>query len=310
MVYFLIFLNFLIFKEVKIAYVDMDKILKEYQGANEVLKKLQKDIDEWEKEGDSLKNLINKSKEELEIKKLMLSEEGLKIELEKISNLEKRYNDFLYEIWGKGGRLERRQKELLSPISEKISEVIKKIAESEGITMVLDASSAKILYAEPELDITQLVLQELNKEYAKKEGVATKEISVGILYFYESEAKAKESKLGDYFYSNLFDFLKRNPNIKLATEKDIEDALARHNLKRGDKVERNTAFLIGQELSLDYIVYGTVSMSGKKIICEVKIVDIKNNNDIPVGKAEGGNREETLGRLNDLIGRAFYRLIR
>jgi len=310
MFYFLIFLNFLLFKEIKIAYVDMDKILKEYQAANEVLKQLQKDLDQWEKEGDSLRNLINKLKEELEIKKLMLTEEGLKIELEKISNLEKKYNDFLYEIWGKGGRLERRQKELISPITEKISEVIKKIAESEGFTIVLDASSAKILYAEPELDITQLVLAELNKEYAKKEGVATKEISVGIIPFYESEARAKEGKLGDYFFSNLFNFLKRNPNIKLAEEKDIEDALSRHNIKKGDKIERNLAFLIGQELSLDYIVYGAVGMSGKKIICEVKIVDIKNNSDIPVGKAEGGNKEETLGKLNDLIGRAFYRLIR
>ncbi len=307
---FLIFLNFLLFKEVKIAYVDMDKILKEYQGANEVLRQLQKDIDEWEKEADSLKNLINKSKEELEIKKLMLTEEGLKIELEKISNLEKRYNDFLYEIWGKGGRLERRQRELISPITEKISEVIKKIAEGEGITIVLDASNAKILYAEPELDITQLVLAELNREYAKKEGVATKEISVGIIPFYEREAQAKERKLGDYFYSNLFNFLKRNPNIKLAAEKDMGDALSRHNLKIGDKVERNTAFLIGQELSLDYILYGIVSMSGKKIICELKIIDIKNNSDISVGKAEGGSKEETLGKLNDLVGRAFYRLIR
>ncbi|MEO0119337.1 MAG: OmpH family outer membrane protein [candidate division WOR-3 bacterium] len=310
MVYFLILLNFLFLKEVKIAYVDMDKVLKEYQGAREVLTQLQKDIEQWEKEADSLKNLLNKSKEELEIKKLMLTEEGFKIEMEKINNISERYNNFLYEIWGRGGRLERRQDELLTPVVKKINEVIQKIAESEGLTIVFDASATKVLYAEPGLDITELILTELNKEYAKKEGKIMKEVFVGVLPIYESEARAKEERLGDYFYNNLITFLKRNPNIKLAETEDIENALMRHNLKKDDKIERNMAFLIGQELSLDYIIYGNVSQTGKKIICETKIIDIKNNTDISVGKAEGGNKEETLAKLNDLIGRAFYRLIK
>ncbi|MEO0131253.1 MAG: OmpH family outer membrane protein [candidate division WOR-3 bacterium] len=310
MAYFLILLNFLFFKEVKIAYVDMDKILKEYQGAREVLNQLEKDIDQWEKEADSLKNLLNKSKEELEVKKLILTEEGFKIEMEKINNLSERYNNFLYEIWGKGGRLERRQDELLTPVVKKISEIIQKIAENEGFTIVFDASATKVLYAEPGLDITELILTELNKEYAKKEGKIIKEVLVGVLPIYESEARAKEENLGDYFYSNLIIFLKRNPNIKLINEEDIENALIRHNLKKGDKIERNMVFLIGQELSLDYIIYGNVSQTGKKIICETKIIDIKNNSDISVGKAEGGNKEEALTKLNDLIGRAFYRLIK
>lgn len=310
MFYFLIFLNFLIFKEVKIAYVDMDKILKDYHEAKEVLTQLQKDIDQWQKEADSLKNLINKSKEELGTKKLMLTEEGLKIEMKKIDDMEKRYNNLLYEIWGKGGRLERRQNELMAPITKKISEVIKEIAEDEELTIVLDASATKILYAEPGLDITHSILTELNKEYAPKEGTIIKEMLVGILPIYESEMRAKEEKLGDYFYSNIITFLKRNPNIKLTPREDIEKALTRHNLKKGDKIERNMAFLIGQELALDYIIYITTLISGKKIICEAKIIDIKNNNDITVGKAEGGKKEETLGKLNDLIGRTFYRLIR
>lgn len=286
----------------------MDKVLKDYQETREVLNQLQKDIDQWEREADSLKELLDKSKEELEIKKLMLTEEGLKIEMEKINNISERYNNFLYEIWGKGGRLERRQDELLTPVVKKISEVIQKIAESEGFTIVFDASATKVLYAEPGLDITELVLTELNKEYAKKEGKIIKEILVGVLPIYEGEARAKEEKLGDYFYNNLITFLKKNPNIKLAEVEDIENALIRHNLKKGDKIERNMAFLIGQELFLDYIVYGNVTHTGKKIICDTKIIDIKNNNDISVGKVEGGNKEETLRKLNDLIGRAFYRL--
>lgn len=308
MVYFLILLNFLFFKEVKIAYVDMDKILREYQGASEVLSQLQKDIDKWEKEADSLKNLLNKLKEELEIKKLMLTEEGLKVEMEKINTMSERYNNFLYEIWGKGGRLERRQNELLTPVIRRINEVIQMIAESEGFTIVFDASATKVLYAEPGLDITHLVLTELNKEYAKKEGKIIKELAVGILPIYESDTRAKEEKLGDYFYSNLVIFLRRNPNIKLTDTENIENSLSRHNIKKGDKIERNTAFLVGQELFLDYIVYGSVSHTGKKIICEAKIIDVKNNSDISVGRAEGGNKEETLRKLNDLIGRAFYRL--
>ncbi|NIT55300.1 MAG: OmpH family outer membrane protein, partial [Aliifodinibius sp.] len=50
-----------------------------------------------------------------------------------------------------------------SPLYDKIDSVIKQISEEEDYDMVFDVVQGVILYAKPEYDITDRVLDELNK---------------------------------------------------------------------------------------------------------------------------------------------------
>ncbi|HNQ44466.1 MAG TPA: OmpH family outer membrane protein, partial [Candidatus Cloacimonadota bacterium] len=69
--------------------------------------------------------------------------------------------------FGENGRAEQRYRELIDPLTNKIHDIITRIAEDEKYTMILDVSMGVILYATPTIDITEQVLQELNKDTIK-----------------------------------------------------------------------------------------------------------------------------------------------
>ncbi|MCB5271731.1 MAG: OmpH family outer membrane protein, partial [Candidatus Cloacimonetes bacterium] len=65
------------------------------------------------------------------------------------------------------GRAELRYRELIDPLTKKIHDIITKIAVDENYTMILDVSMGVVLYATPSIDITDQILQELNKDTIK-----------------------------------------------------------------------------------------------------------------------------------------------
>ena len=71
---------------------------------------------------------------------------------------------FRQEIWGEGGKLYSRNLELSKPILDKINTAIQKISRDNSYDFVFDAASANIVFALPEYDITDRVLDELKKE--------------------------------------------------------------------------------------------------------------------------------------------------
>jgi outer membrane protein len=68
------------------------------------------------------------------------------------------------EVWGEGGKLYARNLELSRPVLDKINGVIQKLSQEEGYDFVFDASSANIVYALPDHDITDRVIELLKKE--------------------------------------------------------------------------------------------------------------------------------------------------
>ncbi len=52
---------------------------------------------------------------------------------------------------------------MTKPIYDKINRVIQKIGEDEEYDFIIDASSGALLHANPKYDITDRILEELNK---------------------------------------------------------------------------------------------------------------------------------------------------
>ena len=63
---------------------------------------------------------------------------------------------------GPEGELERRNEELLRPIINEVQTLLAQLAVEEGYDFILDAADNNILYADPDLDITALVVDRLN----------------------------------------------------------------------------------------------------------------------------------------------------
>ncbi|MEO0099254.1 MAG: OmpH family outer membrane protein, partial [candidate division WOR-3 bacterium] len=115
-------------KETKIGYLDMERILAEYEGAKEAKRELEKEIEKYRLQIDSLRKELTAAREEFATKRLMLTSEGKKAEEERIEELERRYKNFLDEVWGERGKISLKNQELLAPIIKKVAEAIEKVA--------------------------------------------------------------------------------------------------------------------------------------------------------------------------------------
>jgi outer membrane protein len=64
------------------------------------------------------------------------------------------------EKFGRGGLVEKKQQELLTPIRQKVLTAIETIARKEGVSLVLEKNVA--IYVTPEQDLTFKVMNQLN----------------------------------------------------------------------------------------------------------------------------------------------------
>ncbi len=67
------------------------------------------------------------------------------------------------EKFGNRGEIYQKESEYLGPILEKINKILKEVGEEDGYDYILDASKGSIVFADPSLDLTNVVLRELRK---------------------------------------------------------------------------------------------------------------------------------------------------
>ncbi|MBU1920750.1 OmpH family outer membrane protein [bacterium] len=150
-------------KDVKIGYIDSDRILEEYSEFQEARSKLQEEEQAYVNEATVLEDVVNSMRDELAAQSLMLSAESRAEKETRLAEKEQELNTFRRETWGEGGKLFTRNLELSRPILEKINAAIETISQQDGYDMVFDAASGNIVFALPQYDITQLVLDELEE---------------------------------------------------------------------------------------------------------------------------------------------------
>ena len=90
--------------------------------------------------------------------------ESLGRENAELRQRQQEYERFVQSIWGQEGRAVQRNVELTRPIIEKINEVLARIGEEEDYDIIFDAANGSIAYGRASLDMTERVLEELNKE--------------------------------------------------------------------------------------------------------------------------------------------------
>jgi outer membrane protein len=264
----------IIAKDVKIGYIDSDQIYQNYQETVTAKNALDKDLAKFRKSAESLKTRADSAESEYESQKLMLSDVGKATKLSEIEQLRNEYNSYVEAIWGKSGKIETRNRELLTPIITKINEAVSKIAKDEGFTMVLDAAESKIVYADAGLDLTDMVLEELNKEY-KPIAPTTVTKQFLVFPFYEANTEAQQEDLGPTTRTTLVALLQTQPNVEIISKNSIDDAMRSRNIIEGSKIEEPNIYSIGRELLADFIITGSASKQGKRISLELTIYDAK-----------------------------------
>jgi outer membrane protein len=144
----------------KIAVINLEEVITTVFAGNSGV------IQEIKKEKENLQYKLNKMKENimrLEAMKLKTNDSNLKISYEKkISEFEKEYSDY-YKL--KSYELQKKINNLEGSLFKEIRDKVKKIAETEGYSMVLDAKSEAIFYYTSEIDITEKVIEYFKQTY-------------------------------------------------------------------------------------------------------------------------------------------------
>ena len=151
-------------KELKVGYIDSNRILMEYKGMADVQAKLEKAKSEWDKETQMREAELDSLREEYDTQSLMWSE---KTQQEKQKAIQEKYMDyqqFVNEIIAPTGKFAQRRMELLKPIYDKINGLLNQIGEEGNYDFIFDVDIPAVVFAKPEYDLTDRVLEDLNKE--------------------------------------------------------------------------------------------------------------------------------------------------
>jgi len=149
--------------EGKIGYIDSYRIRKNFNEFTEAQGKFDKEVAAWEAELDSLRQELEIATEEYQRQRLILSEDARKRKEDELRAAEQHFQQQTNAIFGPDGKAERQNANLVKPILDKINAVLEKVAVEENYDYIFDSVNGNIAYAKKEFDLTDLVLEELNK---------------------------------------------------------------------------------------------------------------------------------------------------
>lgn len=149
-------------KAQKIAFVDMQYILKnlpQYETANEQLTMVSK---RWQREVDALNEEARVLQSNYQTEQIFLSEEMKQKREAEILAKEKEALEAKRRYFGKDGELFKKREALLKPIQDEIYSVIQDIAQEKHYDIVKDRSAdPSLIYMSSKMDISDQVLQRL-----------------------------------------------------------------------------------------------------------------------------------------------------
>jgi outer membrane protein len=150
--------------DLKIGFIDSERIFAGFQGTTQAQTEFNNDIQQWSAELEQRKQELEKITEEYQSQSLILSEAKRREREEDIQRRRSELDAFVQEIWGPSGKVAQRNEQLTRPIVEKIREVLTEIGRAEGFSIILDATDGNVVYADDALDLTDRVLARLNEQ--------------------------------------------------------------------------------------------------------------------------------------------------
>ncbi len=154
----------------KFAFVQSQRVLAEYQEYIDVQNRLGGIRNGYEAEYQQMVKEYNDMIGEIESQSLLLSPEKKQEKMRQAQDKALAIEKYKYDKLGPEGEFYRKNLEFTKPIIDKINKLIAKIGEDEGYDFIFDASSGALLHAMPKYDITDQILEELNKGSAATKG--------------------------------------------------------------------------------------------------------------------------------------------
>ncbi|MEA3432818.1 MAG: OmpH family outer membrane protein [candidate division WOR-3 bacterium] len=301
----LILIPLILSAEGMIGYIDSQRILEGYRGSGEITQEINTALRNWEREATGLKQEIEQMIQEYESQAVMLSEKVRQGKMAAIEEKQQEYQRFIQRIWGAGGEAEIKQREIMQPFVDRINGIITQIGETEGYSMIFDIASMGVVYANDELDLTQRVLDELNREYVGEKEVFAgfEKIEFYVLKLKEKNKEAQDFGLGQNIKEKLRAALIAMENYKEVRSTKMANAFTLANVPLAqDELTEEEVKTLGRLADADFMIMGEVEKVGEVITARISVIDVKKEAIIKTAEAKssGDRPEDIITMVSDL----------
>ena len=145
----------------KVAVIDVNKILNESEEGKTARKKIESRYEELKKKVEEKQEEAKKIKDEIDKQKIILGKEKLK---EKEDALNARIAELRQMTQDAEREMQTRQGELTQEVYKTVKGKLEKVVTDEKIDLVLDLAQGGVVHFNPAIDITARVQELVNKE--------------------------------------------------------------------------------------------------------------------------------------------------
>lgn len=148
----------------KLGYVDMTRALNEVEDGKSAKTKLKNEFEGRQKKLDEMQQALKKDKDEFEKRMAMMKPEA---KAQKQEELQRKFLELQQTYMQLQKELIDQETKLTQDITSKMRNVIARIGDREGYTMILDIGET-VLYYKRHMDLTDQIVKEYNGQFGKK----------------------------------------------------------------------------------------------------------------------------------------------
>jgi len=149
----------------RIGYVDVQRVIVRSVAGVAAREQLEKDKVTMQKDVDNRKIEVDKLREEMEKRGLVLSAESRR---EKEETLQRKVRDLRRLAEDLEKELQKKEQQATQRILQELTGIIEKMGKERGFLLIVERRSGGVIYGDPEGDVTDEVIKLYDQEKAKK----------------------------------------------------------------------------------------------------------------------------------------------
>jgi outer membrane protein len=149
----------------RIAYVDVQKVLVRSVAGVAAREQLEKEKAAMQKDVDNRRTEVDKLREELEKKGLVLAADAKR---EKEESLQRKVRDLRRLAEDLEKELQRREQKLTQSILQELTALVERVGKERNFLLIMERRSAGVIYGDAEADITEDIIKVYDQEKAKE----------------------------------------------------------------------------------------------------------------------------------------------
>ncbi|MCF8109050.1 MAG: OmpH family outer membrane protein [Desulfohalobiaceae bacterium] len=151
--------------EIKIGVVDIQTILKQSVPGKAAQAKLKAASEEMTAELEEQKEHIIQLRKKMKKQRLLLSQEA---QLDNERELQQKVNNYKILQQSFQRKMRIKEKNAIQPILDKAGEIVENYAKQYEYRLIMEKRSGGAVYTNPTIDVTDKIIQELNKVWDKE----------------------------------------------------------------------------------------------------------------------------------------------